>query len=157
MAAREQERAGLYKKQLQRLRSITNSYRTSAKTSVVLDPSNRKPELKQKEEKKKQDTAMAQVSSTSQSPSQMQLRVEAQNKSFSIKIFSGSSCRGLLVFILEAFEDLGLVVLHARVSCSDSFLLEAIGTIENEDDELVDAEKIEHTLLKAIQQWSAVN
>lgn len=28
---------------------------------------------------------------------------------------------------------------------------------ENEDDELVDAEKIEHTLLKAIQQWSAVN
>jgi hypothetical protein len=34
----------------------------------------------------------------------------------------------LLVFILEAFEELGLEVLQARVSTSDSFHLEAIAT-----------------------------
>jgi len=33
----------------------------------------------------------------------------------------------LLVFILEAFEELGLDVLQARVSCADSFTLEALG------------------------------
>ncbi|XP_031260689.1 uncharacterized protein LOC116121060 isoform X1 [Pistacia vera] len=155
MVSREQKKAVMCKKQLQLLRS--NSHTNSTKTSVVLDPSKYIPELKQKEEKKNQDITMAQVSSTSQNPSQMQLRVEAQEKSFSIKIFTESSCRGLLVFILEAFEDLGLVVLHARVSCSDNFLLEAIGTIENKEDEPVDAEKIEQALLKAFRKWSEVN
>ncbi|KAJ0074993.1 hypothetical protein Patl1_35090 [Pistacia atlantica] len=141
MVSREQKKAVMCKKQLQLLRS--NSHTNSTKTSVVLDPSKYIPELKQKEEKKNQDITMAQVSSTSQNPSQM--------------IFTESSCRGLLVFILEAFEDLGLLVLHARVSCSDNFLLEAIGTIENKEDEPVDAEKIEQALLKAFRKWSEVN
>lgn len=34
---------------------------------------------------------------------------------------------GMLVSILEAFEDLGLDVLDARVSCEDNFHLEAMG------------------------------
>lgn len=33
----------------------------------------------------------------------------------------------MLVFLLEAFEELGLDVLQARVSCSDNFHLEAMG------------------------------
>jgi hypothetical protein len=33
----------------------------------------------------------------------------------------------MLVKILEAFEDLGLDVLDARVSCEDTFQLEAVG------------------------------
>ena len=56
-----------------------------------------------------------------------QLRVEAQGKGFLIKVLSERCCRGLLVFILEAFEELGLDVLQARVSCSECFHLEAVG------------------------------
>lgn len=56
-----------------------------------------------------------------------QVRVEAKEKGFLVNILTESSCPGLLVFILEAFEELGLDVLQARVSCSSSFHLEAVG------------------------------
>lgn len=56
-----------------------------------------------------------------------QLRVEAQDKGFLIKVFSERRCGGLLVFLLEAFEELGLDVFQARVSCSEGFLFEAVG------------------------------
>lgn len=53
--------------------------------------------------------------------------METLEKGFLINVFSDKSCPGLLVSILEAFEDLGLNVLEARVSCTDSFRLEAFG------------------------------
>jgi len=46
---------------------------------------------------------------------------------FLINVFSDKSCPGLLVSILEAFDELGLSVLQATVSCEDTFRLEAIG------------------------------
>lgn len=57
----------------------------------------------------------------------LQLKVVAQEEGFVIKVLSERSCQGLLVFILEAFEELGLEVLQARVSCVDNFCLEAVG------------------------------
>lgn len=56
-----------------------------------------------------------------------QVNVETLEKGFEISVYSGKNCRGLLVFILEAFEELGLNVLEARVSCKDSFRLQAVG------------------------------
>lgn len=44
-----------------------------------------------------------------------------------INVLSEKSCPGLLVSILEAFEELGLNVLEARVSCADTFRLQAVG------------------------------
>lgn len=55
-----------------------------------------------------------------------QLRVEAEEKGFLIKVLGEGCCPGLLVFILEAFEELGIDVLQARVSCSYCFHLEAL-------------------------------
>lgn len=55
----------------------------------------------------------------------LQLKVEAEEEGLVIKVKSERSCQGLLVFILEAFEELGLDVLQARVSCADNFSLEA--------------------------------
>ena len=46
---------------------------------------------------------------------------------FVINVLSDKSCPGLLVSILEAFDELGLSVLQATVSCEDTFRLEAIG------------------------------
>lgn len=52
--------------------------------------------------------------------------MEALEKGYRIDVFSERSCSGLLVSILEAFEELGLEVVDANVSCSESFHLEAV-------------------------------
>lgn len=46
---------------------------------------------------------------------------------FLINVLSDKSCPGLLVSILEAFDELGLSVLQATASCADTFRLEAVG------------------------------
>lgn len=64
----------------------------------------------------------------------LQLKVEPQEEGFMIKVLSQRSCQGLLAFILEAFERLGLEVLQARASCVESFSLEAFGIkVSNND------------------------
>ena len=47
--------------------------------------------------------------------------------SFLVNVFSDKSCPGLLVSILEAFDELGLSVLEATATCAHTFRLEAIG------------------------------
>ena len=53
--------------------------------------------------------------------------METLEKGFLINVLLEKNCPGLLVSILETFEELGLDVLDARVSCEDNFQLEAIG------------------------------
>ncbi|XP_040992044.1 uncharacterized protein LOC121238988 isoform X9 [Juglans microcarpa x Juglans regia] len=91
--------------------------------------------------------------------SHAQLKVEAQEKGFVIEVFTERSCCGLLVFILEAFEELGLDVRQARVSCSDRFHLEAIGAKDNQGDQedQIDAQVVKEAVLQAIQCWSATS
>lgn len=55
------------------------------------------------------------------------MTVKTLEKGFMINVFSKKSCPGLLVSILETFEELSLNVLEARVSCTDTFSLQAIG------------------------------
>ena len=59
----------------------------------------------------------------------MQVTVETLGVqgSFLVNVFSDKSCPGLLVSVLEAFDELGLSVLQATASCADSFRLEAVG------------------------------
>ncbi|KAI9076194.1 hypothetical protein K1719_041892 [Acacia pycnantha] len=52
-----------------------------------------------------------------------------------------------LVAILEAFEEKGLNVKQARVSCNEGFSMEAIVVAE---DQAVDTRKVAETLLRAI-------
>ncbi|KAJ7947165.1 Transcription factor bHLH35-like protein [Quillaja saponaria] len=54
-----------------------------------------------------------------------------------------------LVTILEAFEEMGLHVLQARVSCNNVFALEAIAVAE---DKTLDVKIVTEALLKAINQ-----
>lgn len=56
-----------------------------------------------------------------------QVAVETLQRGFLVNVFAETSCPGLLVSILEAFEELGLNVLQARISCNDRFQLEAVG------------------------------
>lgn len=55
-----------------------------------------------------------------------QVTVEVVDKSLLINVFSKKNNPGLLVSLLETFEELGLVITDARVSCTDTFHLEAV-------------------------------
>ncbi|KAH7510949.1 hypothetical protein FEM48_ZijujUnG0062900 [Ziziphus jujuba var. spinosa] len=84
--------------------------------------------------------------------------VENIEKGFLINVFSEKSCPGLLVSVLETFEELGLNVLEARVSCADSFRLQAVGG-ENEEEagEGIDAQSVKQAVLLAIKNWTETN
>ncbi|MQL76034.1 hypothetical protein Taro_008420, partial [Colocasia esculenta] len=95
------------------------------KTSIIVDASKYVKELKQKVEKLNEDIAST-VRGVDDNTLSV-VTVETVEKGFLINVFSEKSCPGLLVSILEVFEDLGLDVLDARVSCTDPFRLEAVG------------------------------
>ncbi|EOY02633.1 Transcription factor bHLH61 isoform 2 [Theobroma cacao] len=151
MVSREHKRAALHEK-LQLLRSITNSHALN-KTSIIVDASKYIEELKQKVERLNEDIAAAQTSNH-QNPLPVQVTVETLEKGFLINVLSEKSCPGLLVSILEAFEELGLNVLEARVSCTDSFRLQAVGGENEEQSETIDAQVVKQAVLQAIKNWS---
>ncbi|KAJ4720171.1 Transcription factor bHLH61-like protein [Melia azedarach] len=148
MVSREHKKASaaLHEK-LQLLRSITNSHALN-KTSIVVDASKYIQELKQKVERLNQDIANAQTSSDQNTLPMV--TVETLKKGLLINVFSKKSCPGLLVSILEAFEELGLNILEARVSCTDTFSLQAIGG----ENEAIDEDVVKQALLLAIRNWS---
>ncbi|XP_014489655.1 uncharacterized protein LOC106752483 [Vigna radiata var. radiata] len=148
MVSRIHKRTAMYRN-LQLLRSIRYSH-SPPKTSVLLDVSNCIQSLKQKLQELKVATAHYDP--------MPKVEVEIQEEGFVIKVLSQRSCQGLLVFILEAFEELGLDVLQARVSCADSFSLEALGNKNNEDTAgALDAKLVEEVVSKAIQNWREVS
>ncbi|KAJ0046873.1 hypothetical protein Pint_06662 [Pistacia integerrima] len=100
-------------------------------------------------------TTMLVIDVSSVSMCSQQVTVENLEKGILINVLSKKSCQGLLVFILEAFEELGLNVLDARVSCTDTFSLQAVGGELNEENgETIDAQVVKQALLKAIRNWS---
>ncbi|XP_027336908.1 uncharacterized protein LOC113850541 [Abrus precatorius] len=147
MVSREQKRAALHEK-LQLLRSITNSHALN-KTSIIIDASKYIEELKQKVERLNQDIANAQTSNDQNSFPMV--TVETLEKGFLINVFSTKSCPGLLVSILETFEEMGLNVLEARVTCSDTFRFQAVG---GENEERIDAQAVKQAMGQAIKNWS---
>ncbi|KAK7385604.1 hypothetical protein VNO78_31332 [Psophocarpus tetragonolobus] len=156
MVSRVHKRTALYRS-IQQLRSITNSH-ARCKTSVILDASEYILGLKQKlQELNQLALAAAQNINVIDDYGPMpMLKVEPQEEGYMVKVRSQRSCQGLLAFILEAFERLGLEVLQARASCVDTFSLEAFGIKENQDIPLVDAKVVEQVVSQAIQNWREV-
>ncbi|KAH7514722.1 uncharacterized protein LOC107431280 isoform X2 [Ziziphus jujuba] len=145
MSSKDQKRAALYQK-FQRLRAVTNSSAMN-KASIIVDASKYIQELKEKVEYLNQDIG----TSESRLPAVM---VKTLEKGFLINVFSDTNCPGLLVSILEAFEELGLDVLDARVSCSDTFQLEAVGEDNHGHADSIDAQVVKQAVLQAIKNWS---
>ncbi|XP_031267658.1 transcription factor bHLH61-like isoform X3 [Pistacia vera] len=140
MSSRGRKKATLYEKLMQ-LRDVTNSTALN-KTSIVVDATKYIEELKQKVESLNQEIGTSEISTVT---------VEALEKGFLINVYSEKNCPGLLVSILEAFEKLGLEVLDARVSCTDSFQLEAVGGDSSEGQaEGMDAQVVKQAVLQAI-------
>ncbi|CAI0416204.1 unnamed protein product, partial [Linum tenue] len=131
------------------------------RSSIIVDASNYIQQLKQKIEKLNHDIHNNINHTGQQLPV---VTVETlEKKGFLINIFSGKNCPGLLVSVLEAFEDLGLNVVEARASCSDSFRLQAVGSgggdDQNEEEEeegeqqTIDPQVIKQAVLQAINDW----
>ncbi|KAF5736522.1 Transcription factor bHLH61 -like protein [Tripterygium wilfordii] len=153
MVSREHKKAAaaLHEK-LRQLRSITNSH-AHRKTSIIIDASKYIEDLKQRVEKFNQDIEASAQTCHDQNPLPM-VAVETLEKGYLIKVYSDRSCPGLLVSILEAFEELSLNVLEARVSCKDSFQLAALGGKNEEVGESVDSEVVKQAMVQAIKCWS---
>ncbi|KAI3682816.1 hypothetical protein L1987_83100 [Smallanthus sonchifolius] len=111
-------------------------------------------ELKEKVEKLQDD-----ITSSSQDISlPVKATVETIDKGFRITVISEEDCPGLLVAILETFEELGLDVRDTNMSCSNKFHLEAIGELQNETDaDEIDTQVVKSAVLKAIKNWSDSN
>ncbi|KAJ9683970.1 hypothetical protein PVL29_016459 [Vitis rotundifolia] len=153
MVSREHKRpATLLHEKFQLLRSITNSHALN-KTSIIVDASKYIEELKQKVERLNQDIASTAQNSAAQTLLPV-VTVETLEKGFLVNVFSETSCPGLLVSILEAFEELGLNVHDASVSCTDRFQLEAVGGEDEEQVESIDAQVVKQAVMQAIKNWS---
>ncbi|XP_024018407.1 uncharacterized protein LOC21395517 [Morus notabilis] len=155
MVSREHKRAALHEK-LHLLRSITNSHALN-ETSIIVDASKYIEDLKQKVERLNRGITSGRTSSDENAipASSITLMLFSNlEKGFLINVFSEKSCQGLLVSVLEAFEELGLSVLEARVSCSDSFQLQAIGGENEEQGESMDAQAVKQAVEMSIKSWS---
>ncbi|KAJ3682883.1 hypothetical protein LUZ60_013110 [Juncus effusus] len=148
MVSREQKKAGLHEK-LQLLRSITHSHAVN-KTSIVIDASRYIQELKQKVVRLNQEIACMQNTTKSVTPLPT-VTVESIGDGFLINVFSVKNMPGLLVSVLEAFEELGLNVLQARASCADSFYLETVGG----ENLVFDAHVVKQAVIQAIKSCSS--
>ncbi|KAI6698590.1 hypothetical protein NL676_018709 [Syzygium grande] len=146
MSSREQRRAALYEK-LQQLRAVTNSSAVN-KTSIIVDAAKYIEELKEKIDKLNEE-----LGTSTDQDLPMEVNVESLEKGFRINVYSEKNCPGLLVSILEAFEELGLNVLDASVSCADNFHLQAVGGEEGGHDN-IDAQAVKQAVLQAIKKWS---
>ncbi|XP_061354296.1 uncharacterized protein LOC133298923 [Gastrolobium bilobum] len=154
MVSRVHKRTAMYRN-IQKLRSITNSH-ARRKTSVILDASEYIRGLKQRLQELNQLAVDAAQKCIDYGPMPM-LKVEPQEEGFMIKVLSQRSCQGLLVFILEAFEGLGLEVVQASVSCVENFCFEAVGIKENnQDTSHMEARVVEQVVSQAIQKWREV-
>ncbi|KAJ6331465.1 hypothetical protein OIU76_009944 [Salix suchowensis] len=142
MSSKKKKNAALYEK----LRAATNSNAMN-KTSIIVDASKYIGELKKKVDRLNQEIGP----SSAPQNSLPAVTVQTLEKGFLINVFSEKNCPGLLVSILEAFDELGLDVLDARASCEDNFQLEAIGGDQNQGH---DAQVVKHAVLQAILNWN---
>ncbi|XP_009803934.1 transcription factor SCREAM2-like [Nicotiana tabacum] len=158
MVSREQKRAAALHEKLQLLRSITKSHAIS-ETSIIVDASKYIQELKHKVERLNHDitTTTTTQSSTNNTSSWPQVEVETLEKGFLVNVYSERSCPGLLVSILEVVEELGLNVLEARVSCTDTFRLEAFSGENEENEETINAQVVAEAVFEAIKNWRESN
>ncbi|CAN1172844.1 hypothetical protein LINPERHAP2_LOCUS30325 [Linum perenne] len=88
------------------------------------------------------------------SSSTQQVSVETVEKGFVINVISEKKCEGgLLVSVLEAFEEIGLNVVEARVSCTDTFRLHAVAEEREQRRSNIDAQMVKRAVLEAIDGW----
>ncbi|XP_066162607.1 transcription factor bHLH61 isoform X1 [Oryza sativa Japonica Group] len=159
MSGKDQKKAAALEEKLELLRSVTKSSAAN-ETSILVDASKYIKELKDKVSQEPE-----QLGSTSSSMPMprtygcMQVSVSSveleKKRGFRINVSMEKSQPELLTSVLEAFEELGLDVLDADVSCADdtAFRFEAFGSSQSEAAERsVDEQMVRHAVLQAIKK-----
>ncbi|XLR54648.1 transcription factor bHLH61 [Arachis hypogaea] len=152
MSSRGRKKAAM-QRMLQQLRTATNSSAMN-KASIIVDATKYMEELKQKVEGINSELGTVGSSSSTSQDELPMVTVETLERGFLINVFSERNCPGMLVAILEAFEELGLDVLDARVSCEDNFQLEAVGGEGQDQKESIDAQVVKQAVLQAINNMN---
>ncbi|XP_062203366.1 transcription factor SCREAM2-like [Phragmites australis] len=157
MSGKEKKEA--LKEKLQLLRSVTKS-NAANKTSILVDASKYIKELEDKVEA--ESAAASQADSDAMAAMVSVASVElagdssssSSRRGFRINVSMERSRPGLLVSVLEAFEELGLDVLDADVSCADdtAFRLQALGSGQGQQGESVDEQMVRQAVLQAISK-----
>uniref|UniRef100_M8CM26 Plant bHLH transcription factor ACT-like domain-containing protein n=1 Tax=Aegilops tauschii TaxID=37682 RepID=M8CM26_AEGTA len=150
--SRERKKAAALQEKMQILRSITHSHALS-NPSIVMDASEYIKGLKQKIARLNQEIAREEDTHSHKQNPFPTVSVEALGHGFLVNVSSDKSYPGLLVAVLEAFEELGLTVLQATASCADTFRLEAVGG-ENQAGS-VDEDVIRRAVQQAITNCGA--
>ncbi|XP_078160366.1 uncharacterized protein LOC144555812 [Carex rostrata] len=148
MVSGEHKNVGL-REQLQLLRSVTHSNAVN-RTSIIVDAARYIEELKQKVVKLNQEIAHAQK--VVKQTTRPMVTVQTLGTGFLINVISIKNMPGLLVSVLEVFEELGLHVLEVKASCADSLCLEAVGGEDQEN--YVDAHILKEAVLQVIRNCS---
>ncbi|MED6194814.1 hypothetical protein PIB30_032026 [Stylosanthes scabra] len=156
MASSWERRREALQQKLNQLRDVTNSSAVN-KASIIVDASRYIEELKQKVEGINSELVIPENSSTSQIDDDdddelPMVTVGTLEKGFHINVYSEKNCPGMLVSILKAFEELGLDVLDARVSCEDTFQLQAVGGESQKNNDTIDAQVVKQAVLQAIKK-----
>ncbi|KAG6506548.1 hypothetical protein ZIOFF_031872 [Zingiber officinale] len=120
------------------------------KTSILQDASKYIEELKKKVDMLNQEIECTQ--SSIRDKALPDVTVETLQRGFLINVSSMMSYPGLLVSILEAFDQLGLSVVQARAACTDTFHLEVVGGDIRV--ETMDAHVVKQAVLHAIKVCS---
>ncbi|RCV36872.1 hypothetical protein SETIT_8G016100v2 [Setaria italica] len=154
------EKKAALEEKLQLLRSVTKS-NAENKTSILVDASKYIKELKDKvEEASAADSSSSTTASSAMAATVSVSSVELDSNSsscrrgFIINVSMERSRPGLLVSVLEAFEELGLDVLDADVSCADdtAFRLQALGSGQSQQGKSVDEQMVRQAVLQAISK-----
>ncbi|XP_051213661.1 transcription factor bHLH61 [Lolium perenne] len=152
--SRERKKAAALHEKMQILRSITHSHALS-NTSIIMDASEYIKELKQKVVRLNQEIAREEEATHSHKDNSFPtVSVESLGHGFLVNVSSDKSCPGLLVSVLEAFEELGLTVLQATASSTDTFRLEAMGGGESQAHN-VDEDAVRGAVLQAMRNCGA--
>nr|CAB3459139.1 unnamed protein product [Digitaria exilis] len=134
------------------------------KTSILVDASKYIKDLKEKVEEAASASAAADSTNSGRamaatvSVSSVELdrnsSSSCRRRGFRINVSMERSRPGLLVFVLEAFEELGLDVLDADVSCADdtAFHLQALGSGQAQQGESMDEQMVRQAVLQAISK-----
>ncbi|XP_042492784.1 uncharacterized protein LOC122072262 [Macadamia integrifolia] len=126
MASRIQRRVALRRK-FKLLRSLTHS-KSVRKSSIILDALDYISQLKIKLEALNVEYANL-IHHPIQVPTVV--KVEKIEKGFLVRVKCEKG-RDLLVSTIEALELTGLIVVHAKVSCNQSFCMEAIAEAQDQ-------------------------
>ncbi|CAN1172851.1 hypothetical protein LINPERHAP2_LOCUS30325 [Linum perenne] len=124
-------------------------------SSIIVDASNYIQQLKQKIEKLNQEMDNYDYDQPSSSTRHQLNNNNGIPVGFVINVISEKKCEGgLLVSVLEAFEEIGLNVVEARVSCTDTFRLHAVAAGQREQRRSnIDAQMVKRAVLEAIDGW----